>query len=103
MDLQVLRKFCERKGEEIAYHKGDQLEREGEPAQWVVFVDRGCFKYMVYNDEEGKNYCTGFSYYGEFVDDSLTFLIMETGHWFLLGNRSTTCPCILGKIYRNMK
>ena len=28
LDLQVLREFCEREGEEIAYRKGDQLERE---------------------------------------------------------------------------
>lgn len=27
LDLQVLREFCEREGEEIAYRKGDQLER----------------------------------------------------------------------------
>ena len=30
LDLQVLREFCEREGEEIAYRKGDQLEREGD-------------------------------------------------------------------------
>ena len=29
LDLQMLREFCEREGEEIAYRKGDQLEREG--------------------------------------------------------------------------
>lgn len=25
LDLQILREFCEREGEEIAYRKGDQL------------------------------------------------------------------------------
>lgn len=38
LNLQVLRKFCEREGEEIAYRKGDQLERKGDPARWFGFV-----------------------------------------------------------------
>ena len=29
LDLQILREFCEREGEEIAYCKGDQLEHDG--------------------------------------------------------------------------
>ena len=29
VDLQVLREFCEREGEEIAYRKGDQLTLHG--------------------------------------------------------------------------
>jgi len=31
IDLQVLREFCEREGEEIVYRKSDQMEREGDP------------------------------------------------------------------------
>ena len=49
--------------------RGETLEEAGEPAQWVAFVERGSFKYMVHNDEEGKNYCTGFAFEGEFVAD----------------------------------
>lgn len=37
----------------------------GDPAQWVAYVERGCFKYMVHNDEEGKDYCTGFAFEGK--------------------------------------
>ena len=48
LDLQILREFCEREGEEIAYHKGDQLEREGDPARWFGFVAEGCFKYVTH-------------------------------------------------------
>ena len=48
LNLQVLREFCEREGEEIAYRKGDQLEREGDPARWFAFVTEGCFKYVKY-------------------------------------------------------
>jgi len=32
IDLQVLRDFCERESEAVTYRKGDQLEREGDPA-----------------------------------------------------------------------
>lgn len=42
LDLQMLREFCEREGEEIVYRKGDQLEREGDPARWFAFVTEGC-------------------------------------------------------------
>ena len=45
------------------------LEDAGEPAQWVAYVERGCFKYMVHNDEEGKDYCKGFAFEVEFVAD----------------------------------
>jgi len=38
LDLQILREFCEREGEEIAYRKGDQLEREGDPARWFAWL-----------------------------------------------------------------
>ena len=65
IDIEALSEFCEREGKEVTYRKGDQLEREGEPAQWVAFVERGCFKYMVHNDEEGKDYCTGFAFESE--------------------------------------
>ena len=56
-------------GERRTFLRGETLEEAGEPAQWVAFVERGCFKYMVHNDEEGKDYCTGFAFEGEFVTD----------------------------------
>lgn len=42
--------------------RGETLEVAGETSQWVANVERGCFKYMVHNDEEGKDYCTGFAF-----------------------------------------
>ena len=56
-------------GERRTFLRGETLEEAGEPAQWVAFVERGCFKYMVHNDEDGKDYCTGFAFEGEFVAD----------------------------------
>ena len=69
LDLEILRRYCAEHGEERTFLRGETLEDVGEPAQWVAFVERGCFKYMVHNDEEGKDYCTGFAFEGEFVAD----------------------------------
>ena len=44
LDLHTLREFREREGEEIAYRKGDQLEREGDPARWSAFVTERGFR-----------------------------------------------------------
>ena len=74
LDLKVLREFCEREGEEISYRKGDQLEREGDPARWFAFVTEGCFKYAKYGMSDDKAHITWFSFEGEFVCDYPTFL-----------------------------
>lgn len=57
IDLQRLREFCEREGEVITYRKGEQMEREGDPARWLAFVTKGCFKYVtheIFHDQETK-------------------------------------------------
>ena len=74
LDLQVLREFCKREGEEIAYRKGDQLEREGDPARWFAFVTEGGFKYVKYGVSDDKAHITWFSFESEFVCDYPTFL-----------------------------
>ena len=38
LDLETLQEFCKREGEAAIYHKGDLLEREGEPALCKRFV-----------------------------------------------------------------
>ena len=69
LDLELLREYCMEHGEVRTFLRGETLEVAGETAQWVAYVERGCFKYMVHNDEEGKDYCTGFAFEGEFVAD----------------------------------
>ena len=73
IDLQVLREFCEREGEVMEYRKGDQMEREGDPARWFAFVTDGCFKYVNHGSDD-KKHITWFSFEGEFVVDYPTFL-----------------------------
>ena len=48
IDLQALLDFCKKEGKEVIYRKGEQLEREGDPARWFGFVTEGCFKYVTY-------------------------------------------------------
>jgi CRP-like cAMP-binding protein len=74
LDLQTLREFCEREGEAVTYRKGDQLEREGNPARWLAFVTEGCFKYVTHGFSDDKEHITWFSFEGEFVVDYPTFL-----------------------------
>ena len=69
LDLEFLREYCMEYGERRTFLRGETLETMGEPAQWVAYVERGYFKYMVHNGEEGKDYCTGFAFEGEFVAD----------------------------------
>ena len=74
LDLETLREFCEQEGEAVAYRKGDQLEREGDPARWLAYVTEGCFKYVKYGVSDDKAHITWFSFEGEFVVDYPTFL-----------------------------
>ena len=41
IDIKVLREFCEREGKMVEYRKGEQLEREGDPARLCRFVPSG--------------------------------------------------------------
>ena len=54
IDIKVLREFCEREGEAVFSRKGDQMEREGDPARWFGFVTEGCFKYVTYGISDDK-------------------------------------------------
>ena len=74
LDLETLQEFCKREGEAVTYRKGDQLEREGDPARWFAFVESGCFKYVTHGISDGRNHITWFSFEGEFVADYPRFL-----------------------------
>ena len=74
IDLETLREFCKREGETVTYRKGDQLERESDPARWLAFVTEGCFKYVNHGISDDREHITRFSFKGEFVVDYPTFL-----------------------------
>ena len=70
----MLRTFCEQEGEAVTYGKGELLEREGEPAQWIAYVESGAFKYMTKGMSDNRMHLTWFSFEGEFVADYPRFL-----------------------------
>ena len=74
LDLETLRDFCVQEGEAVIYRKGDQLEREGDPARWLAYVESGCFKYVNYGISDERAHITWFSFEGEYVVDYPTFL-----------------------------
>ena len=69
IDLRALREFCRKEGEAVAYRKGEQFEREGDPARWFGFVTEGCFKYVTQGISDGRDHLTWFSFEGEFAGD----------------------------------
>lgn len=66
-DLEFLRAYCMEHGERRVMERDETLKEAGAPVQWVAYVERGCFKYIVHNDKEGKDYCPVFSFEGELV------------------------------------
>ena len=48
LDLEFLREYCMEYGERRSFLRGEILEEAGESTQWVAYVERGCFKYMVH-------------------------------------------------------
>ena len=69
IDIKGLREFCGREGKMVEYRKGEQLEREGDPARWFGFVTEGCFKYVTHGISDDKEHITWFSFEGEFAGD----------------------------------
>ena len=47
IDIKALREFCEREGKMVEYRKGEQLEREGDPARWFGFVVTDAISYIL--------------------------------------------------------
>ena len=74
LDLEALRDFCKKEGKMVEYRKGEQLEREEDPARWFAYVESGCFKYVTHGISDDKAHITWFSFEGEFVVDYPTFL-----------------------------
>ena len=72
--MRRLQAFCKREGEVVTYRKGEQLEREGDPARWLAYVEQGCFKYMTRGISDGRNHITWFSFENEIVADYPRFL-----------------------------
>ena len=107
INLKTLREFCEREGEAVSYRKGDQLEREGDPARWFAFVESGCFKY-VNRSSDDREHITWFSFEGEFVVDYPTFLYDRPSQTTIVAMMSSRIFRVTGEqtrqfFYQNME
>ena len=69
IDLRALLDFCKKEGKMVEYRKGEQLEREGDPARWFAYVESGGFKYITRGISDERDHLTWFSFEGEFVAD----------------------------------
>ena len=65
IDIKVLREFCEREGKMVEYRKGEQLEREGDPARWFGFVAEWGVSYVTDAISDDTEHITWFSFEGE--------------------------------------
>ena len=69
LDLDFLKQYCLEHGKVKTFEQGEALEKAGEAAQWIAYVESGYFKYMVQNLTGGVSKCTGFAFKGELVAD----------------------------------
>ena len=97
LDLELLREYCMEHGEVRTFLRGETLEEAGVSTQWVAYVERGYFKYMVHNGEEGKAYCTGFAFEEEFVADYPNCLSGEISEVSIMAGTSCKVFQIQGK------
>lgn len=67
LDLAFLKQYCIEHGTVKNFEQGEALEKEGEAARWVAYIDSGYFKYMLHSRTGGVERCTGFAFEGEFV------------------------------------
>ena len=68
-DPKKLRDFCKREGKKVRYHKGEQMEHEGNPSQWFALVVKGYFKYVKRDAIGDKEHIFWFSSEGDFLAD----------------------------------
>ena len=97
LDLETLREFCKREGEAVTYHKGDQFEREDDPARWLAFVTEGCFKYVTHGISDDREHITWFSFEGEFVVDYPTFLYARPARTTIVAMMSSRVIRVTGE------
>ena len=69
INIDFLRQYCLSNGNVKIMKRGEIFVRVGEPSLYIGYIEKGCFKYIVHNDSENKDYITGFAFENEFVAD----------------------------------
>ena len=75
LDLDFLKDYCVGNGQLTQFERGDYFECVGRPSSRIGYIMRGCFKFIVRNEVNGKDFITGFSFNNEFVADYPNCLI----------------------------
>ena len=101
LDLQYVHELCKREGEIVSYQRGQLLEREGEPAHWIGFVEQGCFKYCKRDFNGNDEHTIGFVFEGEFVCDIPTASQRSRRPFPLRPSCRAECPCFLVSGWRH--
>lgn len=86
MNLEFVKRFCLEHGKTRTFKQGEVIEKAGEAACWIAYVEHGYFKYIVHNEKEKKDYCTRFAFENEIVadypnclDGSISEVIIKAG------------------------
>ncbi len=69
VNLDFLRQYCINNGEMQRIKRGESFERASKLPRHIGYIEKGCFKYIVHNEKENKDYITGFAFENEFVAD----------------------------------
>ena len=67
LDLKFIQDLCDMEGTTTVIKRGQRLEQEGERAQWVGYVEQGCFKYIKRSLDGRHEHVNGFVFEHEFV------------------------------------
>lgn len=69
INLDFLKQYCISNGKMQIMKRETTFQHKGVPSQYIGYVEKGCFRYVVHNDMEDKDYITGFAFENEFVAD----------------------------------
>lgn len=69
VNLDFLRQYCISNGKMQILRRGDIFQQISNPSHNIGYIEKGCFKYIVHNYAEKKDYITGFAFENEFVAD----------------------------------
>ena len=69
INLDFLRQYCISNGKMQILRRGDIFQQISNPSHNIGYIEKGCFKYIVHNYAEKKDYITGFAFENEFVAD----------------------------------
>lgn len=101
INFEFLQQYCIENGEMRIFKHGELFEHLGESSHRIGYIEKGCFKYIVHNEKEGKGYITGFAFADEFVGDYPNCLYGLTSEVMIKASMASKVYIVEGaEIYR---